>query len=343
MSNLRKDVYPDTSRIPVPSTAGEGEPSNIPKIIGKMPISNSDRSNTSNTEVPNIESDITDGPFANLNPVIQNQNGYDVLKFNLSPETTLLTNQDTITYMDGGLTTNVTLGSGGIFGAFFRGVTGSSIIQNMIINSTKNTLKLALSPIMQGSIVQINIKAGETWRFADKTFIACTPNLNVSGNINIFQNFTMLFAGQKLTYTTIKADKNTDGIAWISSYGAVEKHEMQMGTNSTCPLYINHGCFLGMLDSDPKTNYWNKYVRVGLPSDLLNSMFSSLGFVMKIQDTNPPSGNIKVIVYTQSLNQSKFEKYIATIAQKAVANNTRASIQMGGFSKTRKHLKKRVI
>ena len=49
-------------------------------------------------------------------------------------------------------------------------------------------------------------------------------------------------------------------------------------------------------------------------------MFTQLGWVMKIQDSNPPKrpGPITCTVFTQSLNPHNFEKYIANIAQKVV-------------------------
>jgi uncharacterized protein (AIM24 family) len=180
---------------------------------------------------------------------------------------------------------------------------------------------MVLSPLTQGSVVQIDVKPGETWRFADKSFIACTPNLNVSGNINIFSNFRMMFVGENLTYTTVSADQGSAGSIWISCYGAVEKHEINMGSGSSVPLFINNGCFLGMIDHDASHNYWENYVSVGTANGLFSAMFTQLGWVMKIQDTTPSRGAAKCLVLTQSLNPHNLEKYIASIAQTVVEKN----------------------
>lgn len=303
---------PDTSKVPVPETAGTGAPANTAvKVEANSAISSSGVA----------AAGISTGPFVNLGAVIENHGGFDILKFNMAPGASVITNQETLSYMDGGLSTNATLGSSGVFGAMFRGVTGASVLQNAVVNPTQNTLKMVLSPLTQGSVVQIDIKPGETWRLADKCFIACTPNMNVSGNINIFSNFRMMFVGENLTYTTVSADQGTAGSVWISCYGAVEKHEINMGSGSSVPLFINNGCFLGMIDHDAAHNYWETYVSVGTANGLFSAMFTQLGWVMKIQDSTPSRGAAKCLVLTQSLNPHNLEKYIANVAQKVVEQN----------------------
>jgi uncharacterized protein (AIM24 family) len=303
---------PDVSKVPVPESAGVGKPPAPPvNIIVNSAVSSQGVS----------PAGIKTGPYSNLGAIIENKGGFDILKFNMAPGSSIVTNQETLSYMDGGLSTQATTGSSGIFGALFRGVTGASFLQNIVVNSTQNILKMVLSPLVQGSVVQVDIKPGETWRFADKSFMACTPNMSVSGNLNIFSNFRMMFIGENLTYTTVSANQGTAGSVWVSCYGAVEKHEINMGSGSTVPLFINNGCFLGMLDNDGAHNYWNEYVSVGTANGLFNAMFTQLGWVMKIQESNPPRGVAKCVVLTQSMNPHNFEKYIANIAQKVVEQN----------------------
>jgi len=302
---------------PVPKTAGTGEPKANTEQLKPNAAVNSGGMKTGG---------LTAGPYANLGAQVTNINGYDILKFNMSPGASVITNQETMSYMDGGLSTNATLGSSGFFGALLRGLTGSSVLQNAVTNPTQNPLKMILSPLLQGSILQIDIKAGETWRFADKSFLACTPNLNVSGNVNIFSNFRLMFVGENLTYTTISATQG-GGTVWISSFGAIEKHDVVMGTGSTVPLFINNGCFLGMLDNNGSVNFWNDYVTVGTANGLFSAMFTQLGWIMKIQDSTPPRrpGPITCTVFTQSLNPHNFEKYIAHIAQQVVNKSRNSS------------------
>jgi hypothetical protein len=195
----------------------------------------------------------------------------------------------------------------------------------MVSNPTTSVRKITLSSLLQGSIVQIDIKAGESWRFSDKSFLACTPNLTVSGNLNIFRNFRLMFVGENITYTTVKADQGSEGTVWISAYGGLIRHEIDMGTADTVPLFINNGCFLGMLDNNGIINFWEDYVDVGTANGLFSAMFTQLGWVMKIQDTNPPKhpGPLRCTVLTQSLNPHNLERYIANIAN--TTSNTRSN------------------
>lgn len=286
---------------------------------------------TAGTGVPTVETeDVTDGligadsgTYKSLNAEIQNINGFDILNFSLEPDTSIVTNQETMSYMDGGLVTSATLGAGGIWSWFARDVTGSSVLQNLVTNPTPTVRKLTLSPLLHGSIVQINVKKGERWRFADHSFLACTPNLVVSGNLNVFSNFRLMFVGQGVTYTTVEAT-DSDGIVWISAYGAAVKHVMTLGTADSVPLFINNGCFLGMLDYKDGIDYWGSYVDVGTANGLLSALFTQLGWVMKIQDSEPRKhdGRIECTVITQSLNPQNFERYVSNIAAKSATNSS---------------------
>jgi len=302
--------------VQIPNTAGQGNSTikteNIPK-----------NSVISSGELVK-ESGVV-GLYKNLGADIKNVSGFDILNFSLAPGSTLITNQETMTYMDGGLVTEAQLGQGGIWSGIRRGLAGSSVLQNMVSNPTASVRKITLSPLLQGSIVQIDIKAGESWRFADKSFLACTPNLTVSGNLNIFRNFRLMFVGENVTYTTVKADQGSEGTVWICAYGGLVRHDMDMGTSDTVPLFINNGCFLGMLDNNGIINFWEDYVDVGTANGLFSAMFTQLGWVMKIQDTNPPkhTGPIRCTVLTQSLNPHNLERYIANIAN--TTSNTRSN------------------
>jgi len=261
---------------------------------------------------------------------IQNLNGFDLLKIELQPGASIITNQETMSYMDGGLSTMATTGSTGFFGALMRGVTGSSILQNQVQNTLQKPQTMVLSPLLQGSIVQVNMEAGETWRFADRSFLACTPNLGVSGNLNIFSNFRLSFVTGDVTYVTVTANSGP-GTVWISAHGACESHSLVMGMPDTTPFFINNGCFLGMLDSANGINYWKDYVFVGMTSSIFQAVFTQLGLVMKIQDSVPPKrpGPIRMTVLTQSLNPQNLEKFIAHIAERKVRES-----RSGGSRKT---------
>ena len=300
----------------VPETAGNGAPTVITEDI---------------TE--GIVGTAVVGLYTNINPIVKNINGFDILNFSLEPGTSIITNQETMSYMDGGLVTSATLGAGGVWSWFARDVTGSSVLQNLVTNPTPTVRRITLSPLLQGSIVQVNVKKGERWRFADHSFLACTPNLIISGNLNVFSNFRLLFVGQGITYTTVEATDG-DGIVWVSAHGAAVKHEMTLGTADSVPLFINNGCFLGMLDYKDGIDYWHNYVDVGTANDLFSALFTQLGWVMKIQDKGSLGTPITCTVITQSLNPHNFERYVSNIAAKAATN---AGVLTAGYGSDYKY------
>ena len=254
-----------------------------------------------------------------LGPQIVNKGGYDILKFTLQPGAKMFTNQETMSYMDGGLTLKPTLGNNGIFSAFARTITGSSFLQNALQNPTSRPLDIVLTPFLQGAVVQIELNHGDMWRFADKSFMACTSNLKVSGNINVFSNFRSWLGGQGLTYVTVSADAGP-GTVWVSAYGGYERHEIDVSNRA---FYINHGSFLGMLSRTSTVNYWSDYVTVGTTNGIVNAIFNGVGLVMKVQDRTPSiRGPATCKVLTQSLDRGHLESYIKGIANTVVARSS---------------------
>ena len=249
----------------------------------------------------------------------------DILKVTIQPGGSLIINQDSMAYMDDGLQMKVTLGNAGVSGAFMRGVTGSSAIQTNVTNPTQIPLKIFVGPTLQSSIAEIKLKQGDSWNFADKTFIACSPNLKVSGSGGL-NNIKLMFAGANATYVNVSSPVG-DGIVWISAYGGYEVHKIRMGVDPG--LMINHGCFLGMLKSSQGIDYWSDYVKVGSTNGMLQAMMTDTGLVMKIKDTVPSKRQGAIcLVLTQRLNQSHFEEYVHGIskaAAKEVMGNSSSS------------------
>jgi uncharacterized protein (AIM24 family) len=263
------------------------------------------------------EKTIPESPFSNIGDKIVNRNGYDTLECDLQPGASIITNHDTLSYMQGGIVPKAQLASRTVFGIFRRSVTGGDLFQNEIINSAQEPRRIVFSPLLQGSIQKIIIQPGETWRFAHKTFLASSPNLKVSGNLNIFRNFRMSFVNGNFSYVTVTAPTEV-GVLWIIGHGGIEKHEVLMGANSV-PLFINNGCFLGMLEQKDTIDYWKDYTSLTKPGSLYQSFMTNIGFLMKIGEKNPEQplrpNRLVCIVYTQTLNSHNLENYIAEIAR----------------------------
>jgi len=226
--------------------------------------------------------------------------------------------------MDGKLTLEPTIfSSKGFFSGLKRTLTGQSFINTQITNKTNEKLKIALCPTLLGTINKIEIQPNQVWRFNPSSFIACTHNILVSGNINIFSNLKAAIGGQNILYTEISTQDGNPGIVWISCHGAIEKHEIQMGKNSE-KLLINDGVFLGMLseDKNKNINYWNRYVNVGSANSFLKGLLTNTALMLNIEDKkHNTSDDTKCIVYTQSLNIRNLNDYIQSIVRNTIEQN----------------------
>jgi hypothetical protein len=215
--------------------------------------------------------------------------------------------------MDGKLILEPTVFSkGGLFSAFKRTITGQSLINQQITNKTKENLKLSLSSPLIGSINKIEIQPNQKWKFSPSSFIAGTSNIILSGDINILGNISAAIGGQNIIYVEVSTYDGNPGIVWISAYGALEKHEIQMGKNSE-KLLINDGVFLGMLaeDTDKKINYWKNFVHTDSANGILKGLLTKTAFMMSIEDIKRnASDDTKCILYTQSLNIKNLQNYI---------------------------------
>jgi len=265
-----------------------------------------------------------------LNDEIETVNGYNRLNFNLEPNSSIIFEPSTMIHMDGRLILEPTIFSkGGIFSAFKRSIAGQSFIDSQITNKTSDKLKLSLCPTLLGTINKIEILPNQVWRFTPSSFIACTNNIIVSGNLNIFSNFKAFMGGQNILYTEVRTHDNNPGIIWISSHGGIEKQEIRMGSEK---IVINDGVFLGMLaeDKNKKINYWNSFVHIGSANGFFKGLLTNSALLLNIHDqyNNAPL-NTTCIVYTQSLNIRNLHNFIQLIAQNSLQNYTSDVPNMG--------------
>jgi uncharacterized protein (AIM24 family) len=247
---------------------------------------------------------------------IVDQASTQVLNITIPPNATLITDQNTMSFMSGNLKTNAQMGGdqngAGIFNALKRAISGENFFVNRVTNMSNEMAEITLSPTIPSAIVEIDILPGEEWKVYPGSMIAATSNVHVSGSINIFDNFKTSFVTDTAIYTTLVVKEgDTPGKIWLSGFGGIEKREI---VPSSTPFVLNNGTFLAM-----PTKYWNKYVRVGTAGGILQSFTTSLGFVMKIQapdaaDQNPP----KIPIYMQTLNIRNFQQMIKTIASTVV-------------------------
>jgi len=273
-----------------------------------------------------------------LNDNIELINGLTRLTFNLEPNASIIIDPNVLNHMDGRLILEPTVFSkGGISAGLKRSIAGESIINEQITNKTNDKLKISLSSQLLGVINKLEILPNQIWRFTPSSFIACTSNILVSGNIDIFSNFKAYLAGQNILYTEVSTIDGKPGKIWISSHGILEKHEIEMGMN-TQKLLINDGAFLGMLSEDmgKKINYWDRFVSVRSANGFFKGLLTKKSFLMNIEDKKRNAeNNTKCIIYTQSLNIRNLQNYVQSITQ---SNNTGFSFFGGSnYNKLQKY------
>ena len=259
---------------------------------------------------------------------IENKNGTDMVTFELSPQSSIIIDPGVMIYMDGKLIIEPTFTSKNKsilskFGSSIKkAITGSSFIDNQVSNKTDKNLEIALSPKIMGGITKLEILQGQVWKFTPASFLACTSNIAVIGNINIFSNFKASLGGQNILYIELSTIDNSPGYIWVSSYGSIKKHEVLINKEDNNKLYINDGNFLGILseDKNKKINYWDDCVNVGSANGFFKGLITQTALLLKIQYNKKSKhiNDLNCIVYTQSLNIRNYESYILNIALTAV-------------------------
>jgi uncharacterized protein (AIM24 family) len=250
---------------------------------------------------------------SNITATIVDQASTQVLRLTMPPGSSVVTDQNTMSFMTGHLTTKATMDGGGFFNAFKRSLTGESFLINRVTNPSQEVAEMTLAPTTPSAIAEITIAPGEEWKVYPGSMMAATANVKVTGSLNIFNNFLTSFVTDTAIYTTLSVPEGgAPGRAWISGFGGIERRDV---VPSSTPFILNNGTFLAM-----PSRHWGTYVTVGTAGGILDSFVTDIGFVMKIRapagDTSPPT----IPVYMQTLNVRNFQQMITTIAKAAVKN-----------------------
>jgi len=278
--------------------------------------------------------------YMSIKDNIENKNGSDVVTFELSPQSSIIIDPGVMIYMDGKLIIEPTFTSKNKstlarFGSSIKkAFTGASFIDNQISNKTDENLEIALSPKIMGGITKLELLPGQVWKFNPTSFLACTSNIAVLGNINIFSNFKAALGGQNILYIELSTIDQSPGYIWVSSYGSIKKHEVLINKDDINKLYINDGNFLGILSEDKNLNinYWKECVNVGSANGFFKGLLTQSALLLKIQYNKnfKRTEDLKCIVYTQSLNIRNLDAYIMGVSLTAMNNASLATgIGMG--------------
>jgi uncharacterized protein (AIM24 family) len=257
---------------------------------------------------------------AEITATIVDQASTQVLRLTMPPGAALQTDQNTMAFMTGQLKTTASMGGSrqgaqkgaGFFNAFKRIISGESFFVNQVVNQSQETAEITLSPTIPSAIAELVVQPGEEWKLYPGAMMAATPNVRVSGSLNIFENFKSSFVTGSAVYTSVSVPAGgAAGRVWISGFGGIEKRDI---TPSTTPFILNNGVFLAM-----PAQHWGNYVKVGTAGGILDSFMTSIGFVMKIQ-ASAEGTHPTIPLYMQTINIHNFENMIKTIAAAEVSS-----------------------
>jgi uncharacterized protein (TIGR00266 family) len=158
-------------------------------------------------------------------------------------------------------------------------LSGESLFQSYFVAGDKKNAVLALSTPLPGDIIALPLKEGEGWTLSSGSFLAATPNVEVSGMFK-FNGFISWGNDENMFRTKVKA-KDGDGVVWVETYGHIEKHVLKAGEG----LKVDNEGFVAC-----KQDVDYKLVRAG--KSLIGSFFSKEGLVMHFQGP--------ATIYTQS-------------------------------------------
>jgi uncharacterized protein (TIGR00266 family) len=230
----------------------------------------------------------------------------DTLKFTLTAGQSVLTAPGSMIYMDG----NIEKGEvklGGFGKAFGRLFAGEDFFMTKYSGKASVPGKVALSLPFPGDILQINMKAGESYRVSRGCFLACTENITLSGTA---KPIGILELGQEEGFVLpLFTCSEKEGTLWLGGYGNFEEHKLEKGEI----MYVDNGIFLAC------KNEMN-YELEKLGKSLWSSFMGGEGIGMKF--TGPG------VLYTQSKN---FNDLIQEISRKLPTENSAKQKAVAGI------------
>ena len=175
------------------------------------------------------------------------------------------------------------LKASGFFGRLFSGESVFTT-QYSVPSDASATGTIAFASPWPGDAVCLELKPGEEWKLSRGAFIACSPNVSISGKLNWRGVFEVgQDEGFVLPKATCDPKSSANGFVFVAGYGGIQKHVVAAGDT----LMVNNGLFMA---APGEVNY--EIRRLG--KNLLTSFFGAEGLGMGF--TGPCT------VYTQSRN-----------------------------------------
>lgn len=248
------------------------------------------------------------------------------IEFYLEPNTSIITLPGSLLYMRGNVQKGEVKVNSSSFTRLFTGETftlvsykGLDIHTNQReSNTTSNRIKgsskggyITLGLPIPGDIVCIEVKQGSKLKFMKNSFLACTPNLNITGRFEMKQFIPVGTDFEPfLGHVHHKENSNQTGYVWLSTYGVFEKIDLVRGDE----IIIDNGMFLACDESYPY-----KVSRLG--QSMFGGIISGEGWGVQFSCNTD-----KMTIYTQTKSIQEFANIIRFIEPNGNGNSTLSTI-----------------
>lgn len=222
---------------------------------------------------------------------VHGDKSFAVVEFDLNPGQTIVSNGGSMNYIregvDRGELSNS--GDGGFWSGLGRMFSGQSAFLVKYMGLENPNRFVSFSSSIPGSVMHLKIKPGQELQINRGSFIACSPNVDISGKLN-WRGFFDIGQEEGGVLPKLTCRGKQEGHVWLGAFGHFKKHELKKGQS----LLVDNGLFLASIASENKDE--PIYTLENLGKSIFSTAFGNESIGMNF--TGPR------IVYTQSHNLS---------------------------------------
>ena len=218
---------------------------------------------------------------------VHGDKSFAVVEFDLKPGQTIVSNGGSMNYLregvDRGELSNS--GDGGFWSGLGRMFAGQSAFLVKYTGLENPNRFVTFSSSIPGSVMHLTIKPGQELQINRGSFIACSPNVDISGKLN-WRGFLGLGQEEGGVLPKLTCRGKQEGHVWLGAFGHFKKHELKKGQS----LLVDNGLFMASIASENKDE--PIYTLENLGKSIFSTAFGNEGIGMNF--TGPRT------VYTQS-------------------------------------------
>jgi len=235
-----------------------------------------------------------DGIDLEYETVISNSGGgFAQLVFFLKPDQYVVSDGGSMGYIREGVNLGKVTDSanGGVFSAVGRMFSGESVFlvkyKGLGANFTADQRKLCMVSAYPGDVLPLRVNKDETLIMKRGSFIAASPNIDVSGSLN-WRGIFEVGQEEGAVLPRAKCVHGEYGLVWMGSYGSFDRHDLAEGQS----IIVDNGLFLAAFKNAQTDG--KPYELVNMGNSIFSTILGGEGIGMKFIGPQ--------VVFTQSHN-----------------------------------------